>query len=391
VKAPLRIGKAFRDGCLIVGLGLLLFVSVEGILFLVFRLVDQRYGGINYHLASDVFADSSWAADYFREDRESAVLQWHSYTYWRRAPYAGKYVSIDRNGIRSTIPPSTLLPSPSTMDIFMFGGSTMWGVGSRDAFTIPSNLARELLARGVMCNVVNFGEDGYVSTQEVVDLALQLREGHIPDLVIFYDGFNDTFSAWQQKVPGRPQNESDRVKEFNLANPSLLKQRAKLLMQDAARGLATLRFANTVLRRAGIQAAPAADGGHPAAWNDSLPQAVVDTYLGNIDLVRAMGEHYGFQCLFFWQPNLFEKPHRTPHECEQWEARLSMEPFFRRTYELVRERRLEQTEKGFHDLSLLFVDTKQSIFFDGCHVGEPGSKAISQRMLDNVMPAIAGK
>ena len=50
----------------------------------------------------------------------------------------------------------------------MFGGSTMWGTGARDACTIPSLLARALQGRGMSLEIINFGETGYVRTQEVI-------------------------------------------------------------------------------------------------------------------------------------------------------------------------------------------------------------------------------
>ena len=49
----------------------------------------------------------------------------------------------------------------------------------------------------------------------MMELFLQLREGNIPDLVVFYDGVNDVFSAYQQGKAGIPQNENNREKEFN--------------------------------------------------------------------------------------------------------------------------------------------------------------------------------
>ncbi|MBC8457124.1 MAG: hypothetical protein H8D67_03910, partial [Deltaproteobacteria bacterium] len=56
--------------------------------------------------------------------------------------------------------------------------------------------------------------------QEVIDLFLQLQKGNIPNIVIFYDGINDTFSAFQNGISGIPQNEWNRKKEFNLLKPS---------------------------------------------------------------------------------------------------------------------------------------------------------------------------
>ena len=41
----------------------------------------------------------------------------------------------------------------------------------------------------------NLAEIGYVSTQEMIALVRELQSGYRPDLVLFYDGVNDTTSA----------------------------------------------------------------------------------------------------------------------------------------------------------------------------------------------------
>ena len=43
--------------------------------------------------------------------------------------------------------------------------------------------------------------------------------GSGPDLVVFYDGVNDTFSGYQSQVAGHTQNEFNRRREFNLTHP----------------------------------------------------------------------------------------------------------------------------------------------------------------------------
>lgn len=98
------------------------------------------------------------------------------------------------------------------------------GTNARDTFTIPSLLARAVEGRGINVEIINFGETGYVSTQEVITLLLQLRQGNVPDIVIFYDGVNDTYSAYRNEIAGIPQNEFNRVKEFNLTKSERLKE-----------------------------------------------------------------------------------------------------------------------------------------------------------------------
>jgi len=259
------VGRWIRTAWLMLGITLLLFVAAEGALSLLYRYRDSRHPNVDYRLTSDAFADSPWAQDYFREDWEAAHLEWHPYVYWHLKPYRGNYVNVDAEGIRRTLPAAEGAPSSNAVDIFMFGGSTMWGNGARDDHTIASALARMLRERGVACDVTNFGESGYVSTQELITLTLQLRKGNVPDVVVFYDGVNDAYSAWQQGVPGIPQNEQSRVLEFNMSNPKRRAERTQQLLREYATGsrcdVSSHRFATR--SRRGIQV---------RAWRSHLPR-----------------------------------------------------------------------------------------------------------------------
>ncbi len=98
----------------------------------------------------------------------------------------------------------------------MLGGSSLWGFGARDDQTIPSLLARNLDQRGWRVELKNLSEIGYVSTQELIALVRELQAGYRPDVVIFYDGVNDTTSALLEGEAGLTTNEVNRRQEFNL-------------------------------------------------------------------------------------------------------------------------------------------------------------------------------
>ena len=230
-----KIGKLVKDAWLMIGITILLLCVLEGSLSLTFFIKDRFSAfdeSADYRRAlADTSSDPTWVDKYYKEFSRSFVAQWRSYVYWRRKPYHGNHINIDTNGIRlTTLTKPIQQESRTPVKIFMFGGSTIWGTGARDAFTIPSILLQELHNKGVATEVINFGETGYVSTQEVIALLLQLQKGQLPDLVIFYDGINDLFSAYQQRVAGLTENEYNRVNEFNLSTPAKLKQRTGMVL-----------------------------------------------------------------------------------------------------------------------------------------------------------------
>ena len=103
-------------------------------------------------------------------------------------------LTISENGYR-------LVPGISedndAFRVFLFGGSTMWGMGVADSNTIGSYLQNQLAEMSdELVAVYNFGQPGFASTQEVIELMLQLRDGNVPDIVIFFDGVNDIWNAY---------------------------------------------------------------------------------------------------------------------------------------------------------------------------------------------------
>lgn len=392
-----KIGKLVKDAWHMVGITILLFCLIEGSLSLAFLIKDRFLGSdlstIDPRVAADTYSDPSWAGNYYEEFRRANIVQWRSYVYWRRKPFFGSYINIDSDGIRQT---TVTEPqgSSASMKVFMFGGSTMWGTGVGDASTIPSILAKELQNQGVVSNIINFGEVGYVSTQEVITLMLQLQKGHIPDLVIFYDGLNDTYSAYQQHIAGLPQNEFNRVKDFNLSKPYGFKQRREMIFQDVATRLSTIRFLKYFPQRLGLRSKPGlavnpAALGNSDADSQALAQAVISTYTSNVELVKALSEHYHFKYLFYWQPTIFQKVNLTKYERAQRDVIQPMEQFFQKTHSLIQQSGLvASSEESFHDLSLLFSDIQQPIYVDCYHLGESGNKLIAQRMAKDVLSVI---
>jgi lysophospholipase L1-like esterase len=95
-------------------------------------------------------------------------------------------------------------PGCEKLELWMFGGSTLYGTGVPDWATLPSFLSRDLNSAQLGCVVVtNFGVEGYVTNQEVMLLMEQLKIGRHPNIVIFYDGVNDSYAGAVE--PGIPR------------------------------------------------------------------------------------------------------------------------------------------------------------------------------------------
>lgn len=96
------------------------------------------------------------------------------------------------------------VPEKSVLTFWLFGGSTMRGATDYDGRTIPSCLAKIWNQEEPLqpATVVNLGEDGFNSLMETKYLEKMLIERTpSPNLIIFYDGGNDSAYFAQHRTP----------------------------------------------------------------------------------------------------------------------------------------------------------------------------------------------
>src|SRR5262245_36930149 len=387
-----RLIKFARDVWMVLGIAMAMFVALEAVVSLGFYVRGFWHPpAANFRIKADTYSDPEWASKYYQEIEEvekGRTLRWQPYVYWRRTPRRGQYINIGSDGLRKTINVPKSEGASPPIKVFMFGGSTMWGLGAGDDSTIPSIFAEEAKNKGINCEVVNFGQYAYVNTQEIIELTLQLQKGTIPDVVIFYDGVNDTFSGFQLSVPGLPHDEIRREKEFCLLER---KELQTLAVQSAIRQLSTMRFLHGVLQKSGLQR----DNFQPVpleyenaiADKATLAHAVVETYLNNIKLVQTLSRSYGFTPLFYWQPVIYTKQHLTEYERQSLELDVSypgMKEFYLDTYAALQKSSAGLDKSGdFHDISSIFSDVHEPIFVDFNHMGGKGNSFIARRMAED--------
>ena len=75
--------------------------------------------------------------------------------------------------------------------VWMLGGSTTQGLGLREGDTIAAQLNDRLEKDKSEWRVLNLGQGGFTSTQEVLLLTELVQEGLRPDALLVYDGINE--------------------------------------------------------------------------------------------------------------------------------------------------------------------------------------------------------
>ncbi len=367
-------GRALRTSWLMLGVTLILLAVVElslrGVLALKDRLrplplVDPRVVALGYDGAP-------WVDGLYRE-QESVRTEWRPYVVHRALPFDGESLSIDADGLRRTPMPKAagVGQTGRPLRIEVAGGSVAWGMGARDVGTIAARIGIELNEVGRDVLVINRAQIGYVSTQEVIDLMLDLRErkgGERPDVVVFVDGVNEVLSAYQNGRAGWPQNEANRVAEFNIREsaPRLFGGWLGRMVRDSALG----RVAGSIAARLGARAGRVTAG--RVEWSKELADEVISNYQANVNRVDALAREYGFRALFVWQPVLFTKEDKTEYEREKAREYGWLEQPLGDVAGRVGTLEAPSERVRFIDLSRALDTAPELLYVDFCHVTETG-------------------
>lgn len=255
---------------------------------------------------SNALAGEAWVDRYFAE-MAAVPSTYAPFIGPREAPVHGRFVNA-ADGIRSSYEPPGA-DGDDAVDVWFFGGSTMWGEGQRDRHTIPSEVARLAEGQGVTLRVANYGVRGYTAFQEFLVFEQELARRDPPDLAVFYHGLNEMFSLLEDRDNlGRQPSvyQIDVTAEaFGRAPP--LPDRDPADEPSVARTYAETSLFNKALRGLGgmVEAPAGADEApfHPTeAQFDRALNASQQIYRRSLGLIRHVAHEHQVPSLIFWQP-----------------------------------------------------------------------------------------
>lgn len=333
--------------------------------------------------------DAAAASGGYHDGIAKQGLDWAAYVHWRQRPYRGRYTTIDARGLRATVGENKA--GADAVRVFCFGGSTLFCLGARDAGTIPSALQRRLDEAGLRASVTNQAQLAYNSSQDLLALQALLKHGDVPDVAVFYDGFNDMFTAEWKGRADVIRGEEGRRAEFMLL---AAERRSDLLRAALAaalprsfrriRELTGVEWPKTLADTARVPLAEAAIPG--------LARDVVAAYAANVRMARALALEYGFQAVFVWEPVLATKKVKSAHERWAESDRVVdlavRQKFFSAVASEYRHHPALAGAPDTVDLSALFDDREKSLYIDFAHLTEAANASVAEAMLPTVAAAI---
>jgi len=322
--------------------------------------------------ASPAYGQAGWVSDFRKEERSwlKARGMFVPFRLWAAREWHGKYINVDAGEVaiarRTDNPSLTGCGSARPKSVWVFGGSTVFSTGVPDWATMPSYLSRDLNSAGLGCaTVTNLGVDGYVTTQEMILLTEKLKEGHHPDIVVFYDGFNDAYTGMYARDPRTAFYGSD---EMEARVEGTIRGRLDFLQKSH-----TFSLVHAIVSRL-------RPGSFEQAYGQANAVTIVDNYQANMKIVRALSQGYHFAFYGFFQPHLLygHKP-MVPFERDMADAAAAGRgPVDPRPLALVYDEAARRgTNLGAVNLSALFDSVSEAVFLDQAHLGPRGNEIVA--------------
>ena len=327
--------------------------------------------------ASPAYDGEAWAAEFWREElgRQRSRKVYVPFRLWATTDWHGKYINNDESesgAWRRTVNPlRSDCSEKRKVNVWIFGGSTVYGTGVPDGATIPSYLSRSLNVDGSPCTIVtNGGVEGYVSNQELLQLVERLKSGERPDIVVFYDGVNDASAAGAS--PGAPSAHfyfgtiKNRIEGSLAGRLDFVQESYTMRVLGAIRG--SLRPKRSVAL--------------PVEQERAKAAASLDNYEANLRLARALSMALHFELYCFWQPSLYygHKPivpfEKNVFEVNNSEENVRWSSVIAKVYEEAERRAAEGGDFVF--LGEFFDSIAEPVYIDEAHLGPRGNELVAQ-------------
>ncbi len=317
-----------------------------------------------------IFAGVPWIKTYIG-DASNLEMDFNSFTGWRRNKYKSVTINIDSLGIRQTTRhPAT---SASSLRTAFLGGSTIWGTCVIDSLTIPSIFNR--LGAGKY-DAVNLGETSYNAYQNHQFLQIRVIDGYRPEVIISYDGVNNTpgmlpgpFSHHRESQIDALLKGADRPKHVPSYGDYFLRPTIDLLRKVSHRV-----FDKGDFQQGGDNASVITKS---TMTDEEAARFLLESWLLTKTLADQMNARY--YCIL--QPNVYVGKPRIGHL-------TNLAPFSYRYYDHVRSQidsssRYAALKDCFIDMTSAFDDI-DDIYFDFCHVMPEGNVIIAKRILEHI-------
>ena len=307
---------------------------------------------------------------------------------------------------------------PGTFRIIIFGGSTVAGYGVKSPLkNLPSQFTRTLKKKSnpkigfTKFEVINGGVDGYFSINQYLYFITELIH-YNPDLVIFYDGWNELHSQFWDPNPiyAKRFSKHDELqkrlnKSYTISGSALIFVKsintffANLSFQLASLWIPKRLIEKIFIDKTLVLMRDEENGGlkiknQIMKWAaPNISQKAIEFYETNIRDTIAFAREKDIKIAYFLQP-ILGVTDKQPHGIElDW---LQLNPIAiknRKLYYADVRNRLKYIEAQYQDpsevcirdLSKAIKGEKSRVFSDSGHLNEKGNLILAHSMVDSLL------
>ena len=356
---------------------IMIFLFFPALLFHFYKTLKPRFAlAINQY--SDkrayypTYENKKFSIQLFNEFQNQPA-KYRSFIGWKREKVNFKYTNI-------LGPYNTRKSKGESINnsVWFFGGSTMWGTGASDLQTIPSHF-------NSITNipVYNFGETGWTSRQSLNQLINALGDNNYPAVVIFYDGVNDVLTQCRSELKLVPSHSRERQLQKLTGSSTVISFKNNKLIKFILSPYIALanKFNINYSSRDSVNLKR-----FDCDTNKAKALSVAQHLVNNWRTVYSLSKSNNFKFYGVLQPTLFSTETNSEylHSDE-----VKMHPEYKRQYNAVYPLILEEISRDCgldKDIcsSMIdgkdWLDGKNNIFIDFCHVNSLGNRVIAQRL-----------
>ena len=350
------------------------------------KLAYQRLGGTEYRKTVPLpLQNSDYDVAWFMQNYDSVEVSIIDYPNIENA----KYIEAPQNPyftIKNNRRYTTNAPQVDNFDhnkLYIFGGSTVFCREVIDSLTLPSYLQRLILEKYPSMEVVNCGISGISTSTQLANLQLIQDSLKKDDIVIFYDGVNNSLSGI-----GKLESESYKkteISSFFISTLSFLhsfRERLYILLHKKSTLINWLLYPYTPQKPIFISQNLVEDENFKKGID-----SIANNYVKDIENASIICKKKEVNFFHFLRPQLASR-----HPNTNFEKELIANPYirigydveyFKICYPIFREKLegLKATQNlSTYDISSIFNDITDEVFIDNCHLSQEGNKIVAQNI-----------
>lgn len=301
--------------------------------------------------------------------------------------HSGKYSTVI-SGVRLTNNNSKRNNCQNPTKIWMFGGSTMYGIGVPSSETIPSKLAKIMSENNICIKVTNYGVPYHFSKQETMHFIDKLFETDlIPDIAIFLDGFNDfgkpsptirgepVFTPSLENLIGKSSNPTLKLESSSPINLQLINYLKRKLYQSSKVSLSKSYSYESNINN-----------------EENISKVITSRLIKNTRHLGSICNAYKVDCYRFLQPiaAVDYTPPKNDYLTKWVVTKKSKAKVFKNGYKLIRSSKEINKIRGisFYDISSIFKKYDGIPYIDAAHYSPRANEEIASTIFEKIRPSI---